>query len=74
MDWSLFGFEGIREVFNLHPLFVHFPVALFPTAFLCYCIAIFAKRATWEFSGRICLLLATIECLQCRVPNETIVK
>ncbi len=27
MDFSLLGFQGLHEVFNVHPVFVHFPSA-----------------------------------------------
>jgi uncharacterized membrane protein len=30
MDFSLFGLQGLHQVFNVHPVFVHFPIALFP--------------------------------------------
>jgi hypothetical protein len=31
MNPSLLGLHGLHEVFNVHPVFVHFPIALFPT-------------------------------------------
>ncbi len=34
MDFSLLGFSEFKDVLNIHPAFVHFPIALIPSAFL----------------------------------------
>lgn len=60
MDWTLLGFQGLRQVANVHPVFVHFPIALFPAALLCYGVGIARRRAGWLFAGRCCLCLAVL--------------
>lgn len=60
MDWSLLGFQGLSQLFNTHPIFVHFPIALFPTAFLFYLIGLVRKRNDMLLAGQICLALALI--------------
>lgn len=57
MDWSLLGFQGIRQMANSHPVFVHFPIALFPTALVFYLLGIFRKRIEFLRAGQICLIL-----------------
>ncbi len=57
MDWSLLGFQGLRQMANSHPVFVHFPIALFPTALLFYLLGIFRKRIEFSRAGQICLIL-----------------
>lgn len=59
MDLSLFGFNTIKELFNIHPMFVHFPVALLPAAFLLYGLGIVLKKPQLNASGRACLYMAT---------------
>ncbi len=58
IDPSLLGFSGLQEVFNTHPAFVHFPLALFPSALLLYGLGIVFKRSSWTVAGRACLYLA----------------
>lgn len=58
MDWSLLGFRGLSQVFNIHPVFVHFPIALFPTALFFYLIGIIRKRSDLLLAGQICLGLS----------------
>ena len=36
MDFSLYGFDGLRQTLNVHPAFIHFPIALLPVTFLFY--------------------------------------
>jgi len=55
MDWSLLGFQGLSQVFNIHPVFVHFPIALFPIALFFYFIGIIQKRKDFLLAGQICL-------------------
>lgn len=63
MDWTLFGFQGLDRVFNIHPVFVHFPIALFPTTLLFYSIGILGKKERFLFAGRVCLCLTLISVL-----------
>lgn len=58
MDWSLLGFNAGRELFNIHPLFVHFPVAFLPGAFLLFGLGIAFKKAEFNAAGRACLYMA----------------
>lgn len=58
MDWALLGFKGLGEVLNIHPVFVHFPIALFPTTLLFYFLGIVWKKGRWVFAGRMSLVLA----------------
>ena len=58
MDWSLFGFSAMRELFNIHPMFVHFPIAFLPGAFLLYALGIVLKKPVLNAAGRACLYLA----------------
>jgi uncharacterized membrane protein len=58
MDKALFGFVGIRELFNTHPMFVHFPLALIPTTLLFYFLGIVLKRPPLNAAGRACLYVA----------------
>ena len=59
MDISLFGLQGLRQVFNVHPVFVHFPIALFPSALLLYGLGIVLNWRAASVAGRSCLYLAT---------------
>ena len=58
MDPSLLGLQGLREVFNVHPVFVHFPIALFPSALLLYSLGIILNWRAACVAGRACLYLA----------------
>ena len=58
MDFSLWGFDGLRQAYNAHPAFVHFPIALFPSALLFYFLGIILKRPSLSIAGRGCLYLA----------------
>jgi uncharacterized membrane protein len=59
MDFSLLGLQGLRQVFNVHPVFVHFPIALFPSALLLYGLGIALNWRAACIAGRACLYLAT---------------
>lgn len=63
MDWSLLGFKGLSEVVNIHPLFVHFPVALFPTTLFFYLVGIVWKKEKFLFAARISLTLAVLSAI-----------
>lgn len=58
MDYSLFGFKAVSGLFNIHPLFVHFPVAFLPGAFLLLGLGIAFKNRELNAAGRACLYLA----------------
>lgn len=58
MDWSLLGFSAVRELYNIHPMFVHFPVAFLPGAFLLFALGIVFRKAEFNAAGRACLYLA----------------
>jgi uncharacterized membrane protein len=58
MDWSVLGFQSLNDMMNLHPLAVHFPVALFPASFLLFALGVVLKRRAWCVAGRACLYLA----------------
>ena len=58
MDVSLLGLQGLHEVFNVHPMFVHFPIALFPSALLLYGLGIVLNWRAACVAGRACLYLA----------------
>ncbi|MDD5656647.1 MAG: DUF2231 domain-containing protein [Elusimicrobia bacterium] len=60
MDVWLLGFSGLREIRNIHPVFVHFPIGLLPSALLLYALGLALRRPTLRAAGRACLYLATI--------------
>ncbi|MBP9698410.1 MAG: DUF2231 domain-containing protein [Elusimicrobia bacterium] len=58
MDISLLGFSGVREMFNIHPAFVHFPIALLPSALLFYVLGLTLGKKTLLVAGRGSLYMA----------------
>jgi uncharacterized membrane protein len=58
MDWSLFGFKAAGELFNIHPMFVHFPVAFLPGALLLFALGLILKKPGLSLAGRACLYMA----------------
>lgn len=60
MNQSLWGFKGLKEIANIHPVFVHFPIALFPLVLLLYAIGILGKMPGYLSAGRVSLYLAAL--------------
>jgi uncharacterized membrane protein len=63
MNLGVLGFEGVRHAKNLHPMFVHFPLALVPTSFCFYAIGIATGRRDFAFAGRSVLFLSFVSTL-----------
>lgn len=51
--------RGLMEINNLHPLFVHFPVALLTTSLFFFAVAIIFRSSNWETAGRFTLYTGT---------------
>lgn len=47
----LLALPGVQHIQNIHPLVVHFPVALLPAAALIYWLALLARREAWQWTG-----------------------
>lgn len=60
MDWAILGFQGLKEMLNVHPMIVHIPVALFPASLLFYLLGFVFKRRSLLVAGRACLYLAVL--------------
>ncbi|MEP6673459.1 MAG: DUF2231 domain-containing protein [Chthoniobacter sp.] len=60
IDFSQYGFDGLSKMFNVHPAFVHFPIALIPTMLLLYCLGTSLKKPALLVAGRVTLYLAFI--------------
>ena len=58
MDLSALSFEGVRRARNLHPMFVHFPLALVPTSFFFYVIGYGFRHRGFLFAARVLVALA----------------
>ncbi|MBI3298939.1 MAG: DUF2231 domain-containing protein [Elusimicrobia bacterium] len=58
MDFSLLGFSGMAGMMNVHPAFVHFPIALLPTSLLFYALGLLLGVRSLLAAGRACLYLA----------------
>jgi uncharacterized membrane protein len=52
-------FPGIAAMENIHPLFVHFPIAFFTAFFLIDCVASIAKKSQWRYVAGWLLYLGT---------------
>lgn len=57
---ELFQFRGLQAVQNLHPLVVHYPVALLTLAALLYLVAWLFKRESWARPALLMLVLGTL--------------
>lgn len=60
IDFSQYGFEGLSKMLNVHPAFVHFPIALIPAMLLLYCLGTWFKKPSLLVAGRATLYLAFI--------------
>jgi uncharacterized membrane protein len=56
----LFAYPGAQHLQNIHPLIVHFPIALLFGAALIYWLAFLAGRESWQWSGLWMLVLGAI--------------
>ncbi len=57
---ELFQFRGLEAVQNLHPLVVHYPVALLTLAALLYLVASVSKRDSWAWPALWMLAIGTL--------------
>ena len=57
---NLFSFPGAQHLQNIHPLVVHFPIALLFAAALMYWLGFFARRESWQWSGLWTLVLGAL--------------
>jgi len=69
MDFSLFGFQGWSEYYNLHPIFIHFPIVLFPISFLFYVLAWRWRKEGILTSAHFLLLLATVSSIAAAISG-----
>lgn len=60
IDFSQYGFGGLSKVLNVHPAFVHFPIALIPTMLLFYCLGTWLRKPSLLIAGRATLYLAVV--------------
>jgi uncharacterized membrane protein len=51
---------GAEHLQNIHPLVVHFPLALLPAAALVYCLALVGRREAWAWVGLWMLVLGAL--------------
>jgi uncharacterized membrane protein len=56
----LFSFPGAQHLQNIHPLVVHFPIALLCAAALMYWLGCLARRESWQWSGLWTLVLGVL--------------
>ncbi len=47
----LFALPGVQHIQNIHPLVVHFPVALLPAAAMVYWLAFLTRREPWQWTA-----------------------
>lgn len=49
IDW---GFQGLQEIINIHPLVVHFPIALLLTAIVFYFLGTIFRKEEFLLAGK----------------------
>ncbi len=54
------GFQGLQDLVNVHPLFVHFPIALLLAASALYALGIISKRESFYTGGKWTLFVGTL--------------
>ena len=47
MDFSLYNFDGLTKTYNVHPAFVHFPLALLAVTLLFYAGGLLFKKLSF---------------------------
>lgn len=63
MDFSLLGFHGFKELFNVHPVFVHFPIGLFPLSLFLYALNLKVSKEGLGLAAHLTLLLAVVSAI-----------
>lgn len=58
IDFSQYGFDGLTNLMNVHPAFVHFPIALVPAMLIFYGLGTWLKLPSLLIAGRATLYLA----------------
>jgi uncharacterized membrane protein len=58
-----FLFPGIAELDNIHPLFVHYPIAFFTAFFVFECLGLLFKKSEWRYLASWLLYLGTLSAL-----------
>ncbi len=54
------GFHGLKEMINIHPLFVHYPIAFLTAASVFYLLGVFVKKQGLLEVGRWMLYSGTV--------------
>ena len=57
---GLFALPGVQHLQNIHPLVVHFPIALLWAAALMYWLGFVARRESWQWTGLWTLVLGAL--------------
>jgi uncharacterized membrane protein len=60
MNMRLLGFSSLLHSSNMHPAFVHFPLALVPVSLILFAGGHLADSAGVRLAGRVCLWLALV--------------
>ena len=68
---NLFSFPGAQHLQNVHPLIVHFPIALLFAAALIYWLGFLARRESWHWGGLWTLVLGVLGAAAASPPDST---
>jgi len=60
MDLKLLIPGSLSDFYNIHPLFVHAPLALLPSALLLFGAALWRKRPAWITAAKACVYLGAL--------------